>query len=39
MDIADSLLNLSWAKFQCQSEADFKLIFTEEHMGNVSTSK
>lgn len=39
MDIADSLLNLSRANFQCQSEADFKLIHTEEHMGNVSTSE
>jgi len=39
MDIADLLLDLSWANIQSQSEADLKLIFTEEHMGNVSTSK
>lgn len=39
MDIAELLLNLSWANFQCQSKVNFKLIVTEEHMGNVSTSK
>jgi len=39
MDIAELLLNLSWANFQCQSEVDLKLTVTEEHMGNVSTSK
>lgn len=39
MDIAKLLLNPAWASFQCQSEADFRLVFTEEHVENVSTLK